>query len=180
MTTKTRTKMTKPKISIIVSVSENWVIGKDNSLLWKLSSDLKRFKELTTNHVVIMGQKTMESLPNKMLPNRTNIVLTDDPDYSFQNGVIPAFSIDDAIQKAEYYESDEIFIIGGGSVYKQFLPLADKLYLTKVHTIIEGDTYFPKIDEKDWVLESYQSKEKDDKNEYSHTYIIYSRNGKGS
>lgn len=165
-------------ISIIVSVSENWVIGKDNKLLWKLSSDLKNFKKLTTDRVVIMGQKTLESLPNGPLPNRTNIVLTDDPDYSAKD-VIPSFSISDALNKARYYDGDgdnEIFIIGGGSIYKQFLPLVNKLYLTVVHTKIDGDTFFPEIDDSGWKLESSEFKEKDEKNEYSHTYKIYSRN----
>ena len=160
------------KISIIVSVSENWVIGKDNKLLWKLSSDLQRFKKLTTGHAIIMGQKTMESLPKKFLPNRTNIVLTDDSKLSAEN-IIPAFSIADALNKAQYYDDTEIFIIGGGSIYKQFLPIADKLYLTVVHVEIDGDTTFPKIDESEWKLEFSDFKEKDDKNEFPHTYKIY-------
>lgn len=162
------------KISIIVSVSENWVIGKDNKLLWKLSSDLQRFKSLTTGHAVIMGQKTMESLPKGFLPNRTNIVLTDDPDFSSEN-VIPAYSIADALNKATYYDEEEIFIIGGGSVYKQFLDIADKLYLTVVHTKIDGDTTFPQIDESEWKLEFSDFQEKDDKNEYPHTYKVYTK-----
>lgn len=161
------------RISIIVSVSENWVIGKDNKLLWDLQSDLKRFKKLTLNHVIIMGQKTMESLPKNFLPNRTNIVLTDDADFSGKN-IIPSFSIADALNKANYYDDNkEIFIIGGGSVYKQFLSLANKLYLTVVHIEIDGDTFFPEINDNEWKLESSEFKEKDDKNEYSHTYKIY-------
>ena len=163
------------KISIIVSASENWIIGKDNQLLWKLSSDLQRFKSLTTGHSVIMGQKTMESLPKQYLPNRTNIVLTDDPDFVREN-IIPAFSISDALNKAQYYDdSDEIFIIGGGSIYKQFLPVSNKLYLTVVHTEIDGDTTFPEIDESEWKLEFSEFKEKDSKNDYSHTYKTYTR-----
>jgi len=162
------------KISIIVSVSENWVIGKDNKLLWKLSSDLQRFKHLTTGHAVIMGQKTMESLPKGFLPNRINIVLTDDQDFTGEN-IIPAFSISDSLNKAQYYDDDEIFIIGGGSIYTQFLPMTDKLYLTVVHTEIEGDTFFPEIDESKWILEYSNFQEKDDKNEYSHTYKVYTK-----
>jgi len=162
------------KISIIVSVSENWAIGKNNKLLWKLSNDLQRFKKLTTGHAIIMGQKTMESLPKQHLPNRTNIVLTDDPDFSSKN-IIPAFSIADALNKAQYYDDTEIFIIGGGSIYKQFLSIAEKLYLTIVHTKIDGDTFFPKIDESEWKLEFSEFKEKDNKNEYSHTYKIYTK-----
>jgi dihydrofolate reductase len=163
------------KISIIVSVSENWAIGKDNQLLWKLSSDLKNFKKLTTGHSIIMGLNTMKSLPNQYLPNRTNIVLVDDPDFVGKN-IITAFSITDALDKAIFYDdSDEIFIIGGASIYKQFLPISNKLYLTVVHTEIDGDTFFPKIDESEWTLESSDFKEKDEKNEYSHTYKIYTR-----
>ena len=94
------------KISIIVSVSENWAIGKDNKLLWKLSSDLKRFKKLTTCHAVMVGQKTMESLPKGFLPNRTNIVLTDDTDFSGEN-IIPAYNISDALNKSQYYDDEE-------------------------------------------------------------------------
>ena len=162
-------------INIIVSVSENWAIGKNNKLLWKLSSDLQRFKNITDDHVVIMGQKTMESLPKKYLPNRKNIVLTDNPNFSSEN-TIPAYSIADALNKANHYEKNgEIFIIGGGSIYKQFLPLSNKLYITIVHTEIEGDTYFPKINEFEWKLEFSEIKEKDDKNEYSHTYKIYTK-----
>jgi dihydrofolate reductase len=163
------------KISIIVSVSENWAIGKDNQLLWKLSSDLKNFKKLTTGHSIIMGFNTMKSLPNQHLPNRTNIVLVDDPDFVGEN-IIPSFSMADALNKAHYYDdSGEIFIIGGGSIYKQFLPLANKLYLTVVHTEIDGDTFFPEIDDSEWKLEYSEFKEKDEKNEYSHTYKIYTR-----
>jgi len=122
-----------------------------------------------------MGQKTMESLPKRFLPNRTNIILTNDEDLSGEN-LIPTFSIDDALNKANYYDdSGEIFIIGGGSVYKQFLPIADKIYLTAVHTIIDGDTTFPDIDKNKWKLETEEFKKKDNKNDYSHTYRIYTK-----
>jgi dihydrofolate reductase len=163
------------KINIIVSVSENWVIGKNNKLLWKLSNDLKRFKELTTGKPVIMGQKTFESLPSA-LPNRTNIVLTDDPDYSALNA-IPTFNIGDAMQKAKYFygEDCEVFIIGGGMVYRQFLDYADRIYLTVVHTVADGDTTFPELDLGQWKLVSEEFKEKDKKNEYDCTYKIYDR-----
>lgn len=160
-------------INIIVSVSENWVIGKNNKLLWRLNSDLKRFKELTTGHPVIMGQKTFESLPNGALPNRTNIVLTDDINFSAPN-VIIAYNIDDALNIAEGYcgDSDDVFIIGGGMIYKQFLDIADFVYLTTVHTIIDGDTTFPKLDDN-WKLISEEFRSKDDKNDYDHTYKKY-------
>lgn len=161
------------KINIIVSVSENWVIGKNNKLLWKLNSDLKKFKELTSGHPVIMGQKTFESLPNGALPNRTNIVLTDDINFAAPN-VVVAYNINNALLLAESYcgDSDDVFIIGGGMIYKQFLDIADFLYLTTVHTIIDGDTTFPELDDK-WKLISEEFKSKDDKNDYDHTYKIY-------
>lgn len=161
------------KISIIVSVSENLAIGKDNKLLWNQKSDLQRFKKITTGHPVIMGQKTFESLPNGALPNRTNIVLTDDKKFSAPN-IITAYSIEESLQIAKS-KSDEVFIIGGGSIYKQFLKIADSVYLTEVHIKIDGDTSFPELNKDEWELISEEYKEKDDKNEYDHTYKIYNK-----
>ena len=164
------------KISIIVSVSENWVIGKNNKLLWNLSDDLKRFKEITTGNPVIMGQKTFESLPKGALPNRTNIVLTDNDNFTAPD-VIISRSIIDSLAQAKFSSGTncEVFIIGGGMIYKQFLEFADCIYLTTVHTTIEGDTTFPKLDSKQWKLIWKEFKEKDYKNEYDHTYKIYKR-----
>ena len=162
------------KINIIVSVSENWVIGKDNKLLWKLSDDLRRFKDLTIGKSVIMGQKTFESLPKGALPNRTNIVLTLDHNFSAPN-TIPVFNIGMALEKVKEIKAEEVFIIGGGMVYKQFLDYADYVYLTMVHTIIDGDTTFPELIPQQWELISEDFKTKDDKNEYNHTYKIYKR-----
>lgn len=164
------------KINIIVSVSDNWVIGKDNKLLWKISSDLKKFKNLTTGKPVIMGQKTFESLPNGALPNRTNIVLTPDEDYSAKD-IITAFSIEDALFKAKLYHGEDcdIFVIGGGMVYRQFLDIADYVYLTVVHTTIEGDTTFPELLDSQWILLTSDFKKKNDKDEYDCTYKIFYR-----
>ena len=161
------------KINIIVSVSKNWVIGKDNKLLWKLSSDLKRFKDLTINKPIIMGQRTFESLPKGALPNRTNIVLTDDPNFSAPN-VIVAYNIPNSLEIAKL-SSDEVFIIGGGMIYKQFLDYADSIYLTEVNVEIDGDTIFPKLEFDKWKLISEEFKYKDDKNEYDHIYKLYNR-----
>jgi dihydrofolate reductase len=160
-------------INIIVSVSENWVIGKDNKLLWNLKDDLKRFKEITLNKPIIMGQKTFESLPNGALPNRNNIVLTYDKNF-YADDTITALTISDALNKAKEF-NEEVFIIGGGTIYKQFMEYTDKIYLTVVHTYIEGDTYFPELNESEWKLEFEKFKEKDIKNEYDHTYKIYSK-----
>ena len=164
------------KINIIVSVSENWVIGKDNKLLWKLSDDLRRFKDLTIGKPIVMGQKTFESLPKGALPNRTNIVLTLDHNFSAPN-VIPVYNVGSAFEKAkEKHGTDcDLFVIGGGMVYKQFLDYADMVYLTTVHTIIDGDTTFPELIPQQWELISEDFKEKDGKNEYDCTYKIYKR-----
>jgi dihydrofolate reductase len=163
------------KINIIVSVSENLAIGKDNKLLWNLKSDLQRFKNLTSGHPIIMGQKTFESLPNGALPNRTNIVLTDNKKFTAKD-IIPAYNIEESLQIAKFKNGTncEVFIIGGGSIYKQFLELADTLYITEVHVNIDGDTFFPKISDE-WELFSEEYKEKDERNEYDHTYKIYKK-----
>lgn len=161
------------KINMIVSVSENWAIGKDNKLLWKLSSDLKNFKEITSGNTVVMGLNTFKSLPNGALPNRKNIVLTDDSSFNLSNVQI-AYNINNVF---ELVKNDEnIFIIGGASIYRQFLEYTDTLYLTVVHTIIDGDTFFPELDLQKWNLVSEKFKSKDNINEYDHTYKIYNKN----
>lgn len=158
-------------ISIIVAVAENYAIGKDNDLLWHISDDLKRFKKITTGHKIIMGKNTFLSLPIRPLPNRVSIVITDDPADNY-DGCIMAYSIEDAISKCD--KEEECFIIGGGSIYKQFLPLADKLYITRVKRVYEGDIFFPEIDENDWLLtdEEEHIDEKNDALPFSfQTYI---------
>lgn len=168
------------KINIIVSVSENWVIGDKNTLLWEQKDDLKRFKDLTTGNPIIMGQRTFESLPNGALPNRTNIVLSEDLDYSAPN-ITSAYNVMDSLYKAkECCTNEEIFIIGGGMIYREFLEYTDLVYLTVVHTVINGDTTFPELDMNEWGLVSEEFKNKDEKNEYDVTYKIYKKlnNGK--
>lgn len=161
-------------VSIIVSIANNGCIGGNNTLLWKQSDDLKRFKALTDGHVVIMGQKTYESLPFKPLKNRTNIVISNDYDVQF-DGCIMAYSIDEAIEKSVHLveEFDEVFVIGGGSIYKQFIDIAHKLYITRIDADIEGDTYFPEIDEKKWFKYFSEYHPKDEKNQYNYTFEIY-------
>jgi dihydrofolate reductase len=156
-------------ISIIVAVSEDWGIGKDNELLWHISEDLKRFKRLTSGNAVIMGKKTWESLPKKPLPNRKNIVLTDNPGEIIENAVT-AYSIEDSLAKCT--PGEEIFIIGGGSIYRQFMQIADRLFITHVHRKAPADIYFPEIDMKIWEV-----KEKDEytSEEIPYTYTIYRR-----
>jgi dihydrofolate reductase len=141
-------------ISIIAAISENNAIGKDNKLLWHLPEDLRRFKELTTGKVIVMGQKTFESLPIKPLPNRTSLVITDDRKFKHE-GVVKSYSIETAVKRAKKLakKGEEIFIIGGGSIYKQFMEIADKLYITEVKLSFEdADTFFPSINKKKWNL----------------------------
>ena len=159
-------------ISIIVAVSEDWGIGKDNELLWHISEDLKRFKKLTSGNAVIMGKKTWESLPRRPLPGRKNIVLTDDPNESIENSVT-AYSIDDALDKCG--PAEEIFIIGGGSIYRQFMPIADRLFITHVHKKAPADIYFPEIDRSIWEIIEKEEFKTDESNSIPYTYTIYER-----
>jgi dihydrofolate reductase len=159
-------------ISIIVAVSEDRGIGKDNQLLWNISEDLKRFKRLTTGNTVIMGKKTWESLPRRPLPGRTNIVLTDDP-KEIIDGSITAYSIEDALSKCK--KGEEIFVIGGGSIYRQFMPIADRLYITHVHKKAPADIYFPEIDLKTWEVAEKEDFEVNEANPIAYSYVIYVR-----
>lgn len=155
--------------SIIVAIGENNEIGLNNDLLWHLPGDLKRFKAITTGHAVIMGKRTYESLPKRPLPNRRNIVLSDDCTDCFE-GAETAGSIEAVIALCE--PEAENFVIGGGMVYKQFLPMADKLYLTRVHRSYEADVFFPEIDPDEWVLVDEESHRD---NEPAFTYQILTR-----
>ncbi|RLD64422.1 MAG: dihydrofolate reductase [Bacteroidetes bacterium] len=157
-------------ISIIVAIAENYAIGKDNELLWHISDDLKRFKKLTSGHTVIMGQNTFDSLPNGALPNRKNIVISFNKDLKIP-GCIMAYSIEDAIKKCD--TNEEVFVIGGGSIYKQFLEIADKIYLTLVHENFEADTFFPKIDSNKWSIIEQDDFIADDKSKYAYSFITY-------
>jgi len=138
-------------VSIIVAVAENNVIGKDNRLIWHLSEDLKRFKQLTLEHVVIFGLNTYQFLPRKPLPGRRNIVVSLDPELKF-DGAVTVGSPEKALEISK--DEEEVFICGGASIYKQFLPLADRIYLTKVLHAFEGDTFFPEINTEDWSVEN--------------------------
>lgn len=128
-------------ISIICALSESRVIGKNNSLIWKIPEDMQRFRQITAGHPVIMGRKTYESI-GKPLPNRTNIIITRDTAYKV-SGCIVVSSLEEALEQAKKVEHNEIFIIGGGEIYRQALPFTDKLYLTIIKGSFEGDTFFP-------------------------------------
>lgn len=157
-------------INIIVAASKNHVIGKDNKLLWHLPNDLKYFKAITTGHPIIMGRKTFESI-GKPLPNRLNIVISRNKFESTEN-LIYATSLPEAIVIAEA-KDQEIFVIGGGEIYKQALPLANKIHFTLVDTIIEGDTFFPELNENEWQVESSEFHPKDEKHAFNYTFLIY-------
>lgn len=136
-------------ISIIVAIARNYVIGKDNKLLWHIPDDLKRFKKITLDHSVIMGRNTFFSLPIKPLPNRRNIVITDILGEKF-DGCEVVNSIEEAIEKVKFEE--EAFVIGGATIYKAFLPIANKLYLTIIDKDFKGDVYFPEIRFEEWEI----------------------------
>ncbi|MFZ4769761.1 MAG: dihydrofolate reductase [Ferruginibacter sp.] len=155
-------------ISLIVAASTNNAIGKNNQLLWHLPKDLKFFKNKTWAMVVVMGRKTFESV-NKPLPGRINIVITTKNDWKAE-GVWVAKDLEDALAQAKTTNCKEIFIIGGGEIYKQIMPNADKIYMTRVHTEIEGDTFFPEIDESKWELESSEDFNVDEKHGYDFSF----------
>jgi len=159
-------------ISIIVAIAENRGIGKNNDLLWHISEDLKRFKRITNGHPVIMGKRTFESLPRRPLPNRRNIVITDIANEQIE-GCEMAYSIEDAVARCN--EDEENFVIGGASVYRQFLPIADRLYLTRVHKSFDADVFFPEIDFSVWKLQSKEDFPSDEINDFSYSNEIYDR-----
>lgn len=159
-------------ITIIVAIAENSGIGFENRLLVHLPGDLKRFKKITMGHSLIMGKKTWESLPVKPLAGRRNIVLTDKSDDAFE-GAETARSISEAIDLCD--DGKEIFIIGGGSVYRQFMPLADRLMVTHVHRHFEADTFFPEIDNDEWVATEEEEHSAGGEDPVYFTYTTYMR-----
>jgi dihydrofolate reductase len=162
-------------ISIIVAIAANNAIGKDNDLLWHISKDLKRFKELTKGHYIIMGKRTYFSLPKRPLPDRINMVITDVPGEQIDDCLM-AYSIEDAMEKMDC--ENENFIIGGGSIYRQFMPYADKLYITKVHKNFEADTFFPEISLDEWKLIERIEVKDDPQNDFTYAFETYERREK--
>ena len=160
-------------LSIIAVIGENNEIGRNNNLLCRLPADLKYFKELTTGHTVVMGRKTFESLPKGALPNRKNIVLTRNKDLSFDNCLIYS-SLSEVVDNEK--DTNDIFVIGGGEIYRQALPLVNKLYLTKIHAKYEdADTFFPDIDYSEWEEISREEHKADEKNPYDFSFLVYRR-----
>lgn len=156
-------------ITLIAAVSENNALGKNNDLLWHLPKDFKRFKEITSGHYIVMGRKTFESFP-KPLPNRTHVII------SRQKKVVPEGCIlVENLEKAFEIcpKNENIFVIGGGEIYKQTIAIADKLDITKVHSSFDAEVFFPEIDTNIWRLESEEFHQKDEKNQFDFTFQTY-------
>jgi dihydrofolate reductase len=160
-------------LKILVAFDENRVIGKNNALIWHLPADLKRFKALTTGHVIIMGRKTFESI-GRPLPNRTTVVISRQQDLKIE-GVILAHSVEEAILKAKSISRDDIFIVGGAEIYQLSLPLADQILVTQLHDIFEGDAFFPEISPAIWEVAEQERGVTDEQNAYQFSYITYAR-----
>ncbi|MBW6411514.1 dihydrofolate reductase [Clostridium weizhouense] len=161
-------------ISLIVAIAKNNIIGNDNKLIWHISNDLKRFKEITTGKTMIMGRKTFESLPG-ILPNRKHVILTRDKNFNVNSDSVIIFNdFNDLIEKYSNCE-EEVFVIGGGEIYKQMLPYADKLYLTKINKDFSGDTYFPEFNENEFKVEYKSDLLVDEKSNLEYTFINLKR-----
>lgn len=155
-------------ISIIVAMSENRVIGNDNTLIWKLPADLKRFKEITTGNTIVMGRKTYESI-GRPLPNRRNIIITRDKNYKAE-GCEVVNSIEESLLTCD----DNVFIIGGGEIYKQSIGISDKIYLTLIHETFEGDTIFSELGDE-WKEINREDHDSDEKNKHKYSFIEYEK-----
>lgn len=160
-------------LSIIVAVAENNVIGKDNKLIWHLPADLKRFKEITTGHTIIMGRKTFESL-GRVLPNRKHVILCNDMEMNVENENVEV--LEDISMLDKYIQdTEEHFIIGGATIYKLLMPKANKIYLTLIHEKFDGDVYFPEISDDEWKIVDRTAGITDEKNPYNYEFITYVR-----
>jgi dihydrofolate reductase len=159
-------------ISMIVAVDENNGIGKNNQLPWHIQADLKRFRQITLDHTVIMGKNTFLSLPAGPLKNRRNLVMTKNPANHFK-GCETVFSLKEALEKCDV--GKENFIVGGASIYKLFLPVAKRLYITRVHHTFEADTFFPDIEAGEWEEISRETHDNDGKSDFGYSFIILKR-----
>jgi dihydrofolate reductase len=163
-------------ISFVVAASANNVIGKDNSLLWHLPNDMKFFKNTTWAMPVVMGRKTFESLKHKPLNGRFNIVITSQKDLQPVDGKITiADSPEHSIELAQHTDCKEVFVIGGGEIYKAFMPMAHKIYLTRVHANFEGDTFFPDMPAHEWDLAYSHDLPADEKHAYPYSFQLWQR-----
>ncbi|APY01192.1 dihydrofolate reductase [Lacinutrix venerupis] len=159
-------------LTMIVAAGENNEIGKNNDLIWHLRDDLKRFKALTSGHYIIMGRKTFESFP-KPLPNRTHVVISRQKDYQVPAGVLLVNSIEDAIDASK--SDNQPFIIGGGEIYKQAMPFASKIELTRVHSTFDADTFFPEINMNNWKETANEIHAQDENHDYAFSFITFER-----
>lgn len=160
------------KITMVAAAAENNALGKNNDLIWHLPDDFKRFKAITSHHHIIMGRKTFETFP-KLLPNRKHVVITRQKNYNRED-VEVVHSLEEALKFSS--DETEVFIIGGGEIYKQALPFAHKIELTRVHDTFEADAFFPEIDESRWKLINSEYHGKDERHNYDFTYLTYKRN----
>jgi len=160
-------------VSMIVAVGDNNVIGLNNKLLWHLPEDLKFFKRVTIGHPVIMGRKTFDSL-GKPLSGRVNVVVTRQQDY-LMDVVEVVHSLPEALKVAQVVTDDEVFIIGGGDIYREAMEFANTIYLTRVYGNFDGDTFFPSVDNRLWKVAEQEDHDADDKNIYPYSFIKYER-----
>ena len=160
-------------ISQIVAASLNNVIGKDNGLPWHMPTDMAYFKNKTWGHHIVTGRRNYEA-EGKALPGRVNIVLTRNPDYQISDGMV-VNKLKDAIDIARKSGEKELFIVGGEEIYKLAMPVTDRIYLTRIHAEVEGDTFYPELDMKTWKEVSIDSRKADEKNPYDYDFIVYER-----
>lgn len=160
-------------LSIIVAISKNNAIGKDNKLLWHLPDDLKRFKKLTIGHNIIMGRKTFESI-GRVLPNRHHIILSKNAQINIDDENVEI--IDDISKLEKYINSDEEnFVIGGAAIYKLLMPYCNKMYITEIDKDFHGDVYFPEISLEEWKAIEREDGPKDNENDFKYEYVTYER-----
>lgn len=157
-------------LSYIVAMDIQQAIGLNNALPWRLPAELAYFKKTTMNHTILMGRKTYESI-GKPLPNRTNVILTQNKDYEAEGCVI-VHSVEEALELAK---NQEVFVIGGAEVFQLFMPLVERLYITLIEHEFEADTFFPEFDIEEWVLQSSEEGIKDDKNPYDYSFLVYTQ-----
>ena len=153
-------------------MAENRVIGINNTLPWRLPADLKHFRNTTTGHAILMGRKTYESF-GKPLPNRTHVIITSEKNYPAPPGGIVVNSVQAALKAVE--DNDEIFIVGGASLYSQTLPYAHRLYLTLIHATVKGDAYFPEFDLGQWRERARENHEADLNNSFAYSFVTLDR-----
>ena len=161
-------------LSIIVAKAKNNIIGKDNKLIWNLPADLKRFKELTTGHTIIMGRKTFESL-GRVLPNRKHIVFTQNPDFKVNDENVQV--VHSMLEIQEYIQNkEENFVIGGAMIYNLLMPYVTKMYITQINQDFEGDTFFQRIDTQVWNEVSREKGPQNEENNLDYEYVVYEKN----